>query len=385
MSSDFAELAGVCDRVLVVRDGVVVDEVRGDNLDEERLTALAAATDQTAAEVAAAPTAPAAASDAGARSRRAARTRQAAVGLAMLVVVALLVARTPGFLLSSGFWDVLRQAGTPALLATALAVALGAGAFDLSVGAVASLTATVSASVVAAGAPAVVALLVGVALGALVGVVNGGLTVLLRVPSFVATLGMLFLLVGVTLGVNGGLAVGAPAGSGFLLLGQGFVGPVPGIAVTVLVVVAVVTVLWRRTAPGLRLRAAGDDPAAARLRGVRTGAGTLSALTLSGTLSGLAGVLLASYAGGATARDASLDLLVSALAAAFLGSALTRTFLFDPATAALGSLFVTAVAAGLIANGLSDEWLGGVQGVVLLLAVVVSVARRRAVGQVVIF
>jgi ABC-type sugar transport system ATPase subunit/ribose/xylose/arabinose/galactoside ABC-type transport system permease subunit len=381
VSSDFEELIGLCDRILVVRDGVVAEEVGRGEVDEEGLTARAAGAD---ADGPVATGAAATGEAAGLVSRRPAWLRQAGVGVAMLAVVAALVAGSPGFLLSSGFWDVLRQAGTPMLLAAALAVALGAGAFDLSVGAVAQLTATVSAAMVVAGVPTPLVLVAGVAAGAVIGAVNGGVAVLLRVPSFVATLGMLFLLVGITLGVNGGLAVPAATHS-FLLLGQGFVGPVPAIVITALLVIAAAALAWRSTSTGLRLRAVGDDERTTRLRGVRTGWVTVNALVASGAVSGLAGVLLASYAGGATARDASLELLVSALAAAFLGSALTRTFLFDPATAAVGSLFVTATGAGLIANGLSDEWLGGVQGAVLLLAVLVAVARRRALGQVVIF
>jgi ribose transport system ATP-binding protein len=383
VSSDFEELIGLCDRILVVRDGVVVEEIGRGEVDEEGLTARAAGagtTDDSAPDRAPDSTADAPPPPA----RRPAWLRQAGVAVAMLAVVAALVAGSPGFLLSSGFWDVLRQAGTPMLLATALAVALGSGAFDLSIGAVAQLTATLSAVLVVAGVPTPLVLVAGIAAGAVIGAVNGGVTVLLRVPSFVATLGMLFLLVGIALGINGGLAVPAETRS-FLLLGQGFVGPVPAIVITAVVVIAVVALGWRYTSVGLRLRAIGDDERTTRLRGVRTGWGTVTALVLSGALSGLAGVLLASYSSGATARDVSLELLVTALAAAFLGSALTRTFLFDPATAAAGSLFVTATGAGLIANGLSDEWLGGVQGVVLLLAVLVAVARKRALGQVVIF
>lgn len=377
VSSDFEELIGLCDRVLIVRDGVITDEFPRGEIDEGSLTSHAATAQGT---------------DVIAQDRSVAKIvgrrtwiRQVIVALAMLTAIAALAVGSPGFLLPSGFWDVLRQAGTPALLAAALAVALGAGAFDLSVGAIALLAATVSALLAAHGVPTVAVLAIGVLLGAAAGAINGMVTVALRVPSFVATLGMLFLLVGVTLGVNGGLTIGVPAGSSFLLLAQGFIGSVPAVAVTVAVVIGASTYLWRQTRIGLRLRAAGDDVVTARLRGVRTGRGTISALIISGALSGLAGVLLASYGSGATARDASLDLLVSALAAAFLGSALTRTFLFDPGTAAIGSLFITAIGAGLISNGLSDQWLGGVQGVVLLLAVLVAVARRRILGQVAIF
>lgn len=380
VSSDFEELIGLCDRVLIVRDGQVAEEFARGSVDEEHLTALAATADEPSDRR----ETDSPRKDTGSSGRQS-WARTCVVGLAMLTVVAALVAGAPGFLLSSGFWDVLRQAGTPVLLAAALAVALGAGAFDLSVGAVAQLTATVSAALVVTGVPTALVVVAGVLLGIVVGAVNGALTVVLRVPSFVATLGMLFLLVGITLGVNAGLTVPVPTGSSFLLLGQGDMGPVPGIVVTVLVAVFAVTIAWRRTRPGVHLRAVGDDERTARLRGVRTGLATATALAVSAGLAGLAGVLLASYTGGATARDASLDLLVSALAAAFLGSALTRTFLFDPATAAVGSLFVTAIGAGLIANGLSDEWLGGLQGLVLLLAVLVAAARRRALGQVAIF
>ncbi len=391
-SSDFDELIGLCDRILVLRDGVVTDEFDRGAVDERTLTSRTAAAGTVPAQ-----TAEAGATDTDTDRGVAARTegpsgrrahtwpRQIGVGVAMLAVVVALAIGSPGFLFPSGFWDVLRQAGTPALLATALAIALSAGAFDLSIGGVASLTASVSAVLVNRGVPIVAVIVIGVVLGALVGVVNGAVTVTLRVPSFVATLAMLFLLVGITLGVNAGLAVTVPAGDAFLYLGQGQIGPVPAVLITSALVVVGVWLAWQFTRPGLRLRATGDDPQVAALRGIGIARSTITALGTSAALSGLAGVLLASYSSGATARDASLELLVSALAAVFLGSAMTRAFLFNPATAALGSLFVTAVGSGLIANGLSSQWLGGVQGAVLLIAVLVASARRRALGQVAIF
>ena len=262
---------------------------------------------------------------------------------------------------------------------------LGAGAFDLSIGAVALLTSTVSAAITVVGLPMPIALALGIAIGAFIGLVNGAITVLFRVPSFVATLGMLFLLAGATLQINGGMPIGIDPANMFLMLGQGYAGFVPVVAVIVIVVVLAMTLIWRRTRVGLRLRAVGDDAKTADLRGVNPGRTRMIALVLSASMSGLAGVLLASYGSGSTARDGSLELLTTALAAAFLGSAMTRSFLFDPATAALGALFVTAVGAGLISNGLSDQWLPGIQGTVLLLAVLLAVVRRRALGQVAIF
>lgn len=387
VSSDFEELIGLCDGILVVRDGRVTQRVDPGEVDVESLTALAAdtrhdgrdrhesGTEPTDRVV---PTAPN-------PSRRRLSARRIGVPAVMIAVLAVLAIGAPTFVSAASLLEVLRQASTPVLLAAALSIALGAGAFDLSVGAVAQLTANVSAALVVGGLSPVLAVLVGIVGGAAIGAVNGVLTAVLRVPSFVATLGMLFLLVGATLGVNHGLSTAVQRSSSFLLLGQGWTGPMPVIAVWSFVVVAIAGFLWRRTAIGLRLRAVGDDAGIARLRGVKVRLATLVALTASGAISGLAGVLMASYSSGSTARDASLSLLVSALAAAFLGSAMTRGMLFDPATAAVGALFVTAVGVGLLSNGLSDQLLAGVQGAALLLAVLVAVVRRRPLGQVAIF
>lgn len=382
VSSDFDELIGICDRILVVRDGRIAGQHRKGDIDVEGLTADAAAAGDRPDESPAV----ARASEAGpsARSRRP-WGRQVGLPVAMVLVIAALSIGSPGFAAPLSLLDVIRQAATPALLAAALSIALGAGAFDLSVGGTALLTSTVSALLVAGGAPAPVALVGGVLIGSLVGLLNGYLTVLFRVPSFVATLGMLFLLVGVTLQLNGGLPIAVPQGDPFLIIGQGYIGYLPLVAIISAVVIAAITIVWRRTPFGLRLRAVGDDAKTSELRGVLPGRNRMLALIVSGSMSGLAGVLLTSYASGATARDASLDLLTTALAAAFLGSAMTRSFLFDPATAAVGALFVTAVGAGLISNGLSDQWLPGVQGAVLLLAVLLAVVRKRALGQVAIF
>lgn len=391
-STDFEELIGLCDRILIVRDGKITGEIAAAETDVERLTALAAGS--TAPGSSPAEDRPLPRSEhrdqqgtiGSGAGRRGARLRQISVPAAMVAIVALLVIGAPSLLSGSSLLDTLIQAATPALLAVALAVALGSGAFDLSIGATAQFSANLTAAIVVAGGPPILAMFLGVGAGALIGLVNGTVAGVLRVPSFVATLGMLFLLVGFTLGVNGGLTTSIPRDSGFLLLGQGWIAHrVPVIIVCVVLAVVATTLIWRRAVLGLRLRAVGDDSTVAGLRGVQVRRTALAGLVISGTLSGLAGVMMASYSSGSTANDASLTLLVSALGAAFLGASMTRGLLFDPATAAVGALFVTTVGVGLIANGMPDQLLTGAQGLALLFAVLVAVVRRRRLGQVAIF
>lgn len=380
-SSDFEELLGVSDRVLVVRDGAIVDEVLPGEVTVEALTALAAtpSTDHERsrekhnAEVSTA------------IARLFERTRRFVIPAVMVAVLLALGLGAPTLVSVESGLDIVRQAGAPALLAAALAVALGVGAFDVSIGAVALAASTASAIVVSATGSTILGVIAGVSIGIVAGCVNGVLVSVLKVAGFVATLGTMFLLVGVTLGLNGGLPIPIPSGSNFLYLGQGFVGYVPVVAVIAAVVLIALELYWRRTRAGLRLRAYGNNVDAATMRGVHPRKTLILALGLSGTMSGLAGVLIASYGSGSTARDGSLDLLVTALAAAFLGSAMTRDFLFDPLTAGIASVFVTAVGAGLIANGVSDQWLDGVQGALLLISVVLAVVRIRRLGQVAIF
>lgn len=386
-STDFEELIGLCDRILVVRDGRVCDEVSAAETDVERLTSLtAAADDDPADEKSESDPITAPATHSVGRRPGGPRLRQVSVPVAMLAVLAILVVGAPSLLTAGSLVGTLNQAATPALLAAALAVALGSGSFDLSIGATAHLSANLCAMAVVMGAPPALALALGIVAGMVVGIVNGAIAGLLRVPSFVATLGMLFVLVGLTLGLNGGLVTSIPQTSGYLLFGQGWIlRMVPALVVWTLITIGILALVWRRTRLGMRLRAVGDDADVASLRGVQVRRTALTGLAISGMLSGMAGALMASYSSGATANDVSLSLLVSALAAAFLGLSMTKGLLFHPATAALGALFVTAVGVGLVANGLPDQLLTGVQGLALLFAVLVAVVRRRRLGQVAIF
>jgi ribose transport system ATP-binding protein len=402
VSSDFDELVGLCDRVLVVHDGRTSSEHPHGSISVDELTALAARPtgvettahashgdrDRDGHRDAASESRTRASSPSRARNgspRKRPWIRQIVLASAMVLVIAALIVGAPGFGTVGSLLDVVRQAGTPALLAAALAIALGGGAFDLSIGAVALFCSTLTAKLTVAGVDPMTTLLLGIVAGAVIGAVNGSLTVALKIPPFVSTLGMLFLLTGITLGINGGLATAIPAESPYLMFGQGYVGWIPVIGLIAALVVGGLWLLWHRTRWGLRLRAVGNDAGTSQMRGVNAAYTKLVALVISGAISGLAGALLSSYSSGATAPDLSLNLLVTALAAAFLGSAMTRSYLFDPATAAISALFVTAIGAGFIANGFSDKWLSGVQGIVLLLAVLLSVIRRRELGQVAIF
>lgn len=218
--------------------------------------------------------------------------------LAALLVFASLA---PSFFSLDNQLNVSRQAVYLLLVTLAQLVVLVGGGIDLSVGTIVALS-SVSAAMTMNGiyddgsgssawaicAGTAVALLVG----GLVGLVNGVGTAVLRIPSFMMTLGMSSVVFGIALLLSGGVPVdGLPPEFGQVF---GY-GTLLGVPVPVLVMIgsiAAIYVLLEWTRFGRHLYAIGGNARAATLSGVRTVRTTIAAFVLSGVLSALSGVLL---------------------------------------------------------------------------------------------
>ena len=255
----------------------------------------------------------------------------------------------------------------------------------MSVGAVSQLTSNLSAGSIAAGTGMVFVIAMGSVVGLAVGLINAFLVIIVRIPPFVATLGTMFIAMGLTFVYNDGRQITLTDQPEFFFLGQGYVGPVPFLFILVTILMVVLHVFLKHTRPGMRMYAVGENIAAARLRGVSQSRAILIAFIISGVVVGQAGVLLASYSYGASALGTGLDFLISALAAAYLGTAFSKAGELDIVGTAISAMFIAAVGNGLIVNGVSSVWLPGIQGAILILAITLGVVRRRAIGQVTIF
>jgi ribose/xylose/arabinose/galactoside ABC-type transport system permease subunit len=120
------------------------------------------------------------------------------VGLFVVVVALILTILTPRFLQAENLLNVLTNASVTAIVGLGMTLAIASGNFDLSVGSVAAFAGSVSMSLVPTiGIPGGIA--AGLLAGALVGLVNGLIITELRVPAFIATLGMLTIVRGLTL------------------------------------------------------------------------------------------------------------------------------------------------------------------------------------------
>lgn len=324
-SADAAELAGLCDRVLVFSRGRVVRELEEDSLTEAGIIGSFVAADSRRSSslngggegLASTPR------SLFGRASRGGWLPIAVLGILLVLLATYATARAPLFLSGQNLRYVILTALPMIALGGGQLCVLLVGGFDISVAANLSL-ATGLLTVLAAGTlspslaiPGVLAVL---AVGTLIGLGNGSFVKLVRINPLVATMAMMSLLQGVALFVRpvyGGTVHTAVVDA--LGIKVGFV-PVVFI---ILVAAAALAEMWlRRSGDGLRTRATGLHEEAARRNGVATSRLQLRAYALCGTLAAFAGLLLASQTGIGDPRAGDSLLLVSFTAPFLAGASL---------------------------------------------------------------
>lgn len=281
----------------------------------------------------------------------------------------------PGFIRLDNLQALLAQSAIVALIALGVNQVIIAGEIDISVGAMLGLC-TVAAGTVAAQTgdflwPFVTALTIGLVAGA----VNGLLVTRLRIPSIVATLGMLYALSGILLiTASGTQIVGFPRSTGFLGNGS-----IAGINVSVLVLVlalVVLTLAARTTTWGRDVFAVGDNESAARLAGVSVERVRFLSFVLVGALTGVAAMI---YLGqiNAVQPNVGRGLELQVVAAVVIGGTSIIGGRGSTWAPVVGAILVTVVFNGLILIGVPNEWTDVVSGSLILIALTFDTIRRR--------
>ncbi|PTE08166.1 hypothetical protein C9427_22575 [Mesorhizobium helmanticense] len=382
ISSDFEEISAMCDRTVVMRRGRI-NKVIDDQAQATPEALLYWASGSAAPETAEVATAQSARSPMQTALDTMFSRWSTIAG--MLLTVAVIAVLAPQFVGLGNIFDVLKQGSVLAFIALGLTVVLIAGGFDMSAGAASQFAANVAAGTLIGGFGSAAAIGLGGSLGLLIGVINAGLILFLRIPAFVATLGMMFVIMGATLLYNGGQALTLSDAPGFFFLGQGYVGPVPFVFILLVAFTFVLHVILKETRLGLRMYAVGQNAAAAALRGVGLKQYAFASCALGGLVLGLAGVFLASYSYGASALATGIDFLISALAATFLGSTISRAGELNVIGTVVAAIFLASLSNGLILIGVSSQALPGIQGIVLVLSISLGLMRKRSIGQILIF
>jgi ribose/xylose/arabinose/galactoside ABC-type transport system permease subunit len=306
-------------------------------------------------------------------------------GIGMVLILLILGLRANLFFAVSNLMDVLKQGSILTLIALGLTAVLIGGGFDMGAGALVQLTCNLAAGMIIAGMNPLLTLPVGLAAGLLTGAVNAFLVTFVRIPSFVTTLGTMFIMQGLTTFYNKGEALTFKEKPLFTFLGQGKVAMVPMIFIIVVVIAALMHYFFKHTRTGLRMYATGENAASAALRGINTRKYLFISFCLSGAVLGLTGVLQSSYTYGASAISSGMDFLIQALSAAYLGSTFSKTNELSVVGTVISGMFIAALSNALIINGISNQQISGILGVILILSILLNVIKKREIGQVTIF
>jgi ribose transport system permease protein len=294
---------------------------------------------------------------------------------AMAVIAAAMSLTSDAFLTSNNLLNVLRQASLLFLLASGLTLVILTAGLDLSVGANVALSACLAATVIKATGSVTLGVAVGLGAGLLVGLANGLLVTLLRIPPFIATYGMLWILHGVTYWFMKGETIhGFPPA--FRAVGSGYWLGVPIPVYVMGLFLAAGMVFAQRTTWGQEIYAIGGNPEAAGLSGVPVKRRLVLVYGLSGAMAGLASLIFLARLNSAEG-DIGETLTLPAIAAVLIGG----TSLFGGVGSMLGTL-VGALILTLVLNfmnllTINANWQPLVTGVIVVLAVFLDNLTRK--------
>lgn len=315
--------------------------------------------------------------------------------VALVLLGTYLSLASPHFLKTDNIVNITRQSSITAILAVGQTLVILTSGIDLSVGAIAAISAS-AASVLMTQRIVVLGMAIGplgfawgfivaLVIGALAGAINGLIVTKGRIPDFIATLGTLTIFQGIALLVTGGLPVPSHLTAidlrgrlppQMIWMGAGDIMGIPVAGLIALLIVVLGWLLLRYTVLGRSLFAVGGNKEAARVSGISIDKTKIIVYVLSGLIAAVAGFVLAGRLNSANALMAGEENLRS-VAAVVIGG----TNLFGGEGSVFGSL-IGAVLMGELANGLnllnvSAFWQRIVQGFVIIMVVMFDQWRRR--------
>jgi ribose transport system permease protein len=273
----------------------------------------------------------------------------------------------------TGIMSFLRTAAPLAVLAIGEMFVLALGGFDLSVGAIVTFVVLVSSKLLANDpANAFPAILIMLGFGVLIGLVNGLVVSYLRVPSFIATLGMMLLVRGGALYWVGG----APQGyltDNWRAFGRNYIQNVPlfdriPYALIILIIIGVLAYfIFHRAHFGKQVLAIGDNVRASQLSGVRVRLVRVITFILCSVFAIIGGVMIGGYGGVNVTIGEGLEM--QAIAACVVGGVLLGGSKGSVPNAIFGAFTLQAIVNLLNLLGLPKPYTDAVQGLIIIAAV----------------
>jgi ribose transport system permease protein len=312
-------------------------------------------------------------------------TRQKLLAFASLLGLLIFFSvASPSFMQTDNMVGILQATAVNGVLAIACTFVIITSGIDLSVGTLMTFCAVMAGVVLTNwGLPFYLGVLAAIFFGALSGFISGMLIAKLKIPPFIATLGMMLMLKGLSLVITHSKPIYFNDTPEFSLISQeSLIGyflpelPIPN-AVLILFVVAVLSSLvLNKTVLGTYTFALGSNEEAVRLSGVNVDRWKIIVYTLSGAICGIAGLLIASRLNSAQpslGQGYELD----AIAAVVIGGTSLSGGVGTILGTIIGAFIMSVLTNGLRIMSVAQEWQTVVTGLIIIAAVYADILRKR--------
>ncbi|PXF30250.1 ribose ABC transporter permease [Pokkaliibacter plantistimulans] len=302
----------------------------------------------------------------------------------LIILLVVFSVASPHFMQTSNIIAILQATSVNGVLAVAATLVIITGGIDLSVGTLMTFTAVIAGVVLTfAGMPLPLGIAAAIAAGVFCGFCSGSFIAKMKIPPFIATLGMMLILKGLSLVISGTRPIYFNNTPGFDQISRGsLIGdllpalPIPnGVLILFLVALAASYVL-RRTVLGRYTFALGSNEEAVRLSGVNTDRWKIAVYALAGGICGIAGILIASRLNSAQPA-LGMGYELEAIAAVVIGGTSLSGGKGTILGTLIGALIMAVLTNGLRVLSVAQEWQTVVTGAIIILAVYADMARRK--------
>ncbi|WP_068108318.1 ABC transporter permease [Tropicimonas marinistellae] len=291
---------------------------------------------------------------------------------------------SPNFMQMSNMIAILQATSVIGVLAIGVTLIIITGGIDLSIGTMMTFCAVICGVFLTYwGLPLPVGVVAGIGAGAFCGFCSGTFVAKMKIPPFIATLGMMLILKGLSLVISGTRPIYFNDTPGFdkisrgSLIGEVIPGlPIPnGVLILFLVAIGVAYVL-SRTVLGRYTYALGSNEEAVRLSGVNADRWKIAIYTFAGAICGIAGVLIASRLNSAQPA-LGLGYELEAIAAVVIGGTSLAGGRGTILGTLIGALIMSVLTNGLRVMSVAQEWQTVATGAIIILAVYADMSRKK--------
>ena len=302
----------------------------------------------------------------------------------LIVLLVFFSVASPNFLQTSNMLAILQATSVNGVLAIAATLVIITGGIDLSVGTLMTFCAVMAGVILTnAGLPLPFGIVGAIAAGAVCGTISGTLVAKMKIPPFIATLGMMLILKGLSLIISGTKPIYFNDTPGFSQISTGsLIGeiipsvPVPNGVLILFVLALVIGYVLNRTVLGRYCFALGSNEEAVRLSGVNTDAWKIAIYALAGSICGIAGLIIASRLNSAQPA-LGLGYELDAIAAVVIGGTSLAGGRGSILGTMIGALIMAVLLNGLRVMSVAQEWQTVVTGGIIIAAVYADMLRRR--------